>query len=114
MNITSAALAQSASAANEPGLLFVAIMGISTVMIGLACIILLCVLMGKICGLTNGAQVKKSAVSPAKADAPVSAAPNAAPIPNKGDVIAAISVALAEELGTDVSAIRIHSLRKVG
>ena len=35
-------------------------------------------------------------------------------IPNRGEVVAAVSAALAEELGTDVSAIRILSFQRVG
>ena len=34
-------------------------------------------------------------------------------IPNRGELVAAISVALAEELGKDVKAIRIHSIKRV-
>jgi Na+-transporting methylmalonyl-CoA/oxaloacetate decarboxylase gamma subunit len=46
----------------------------------------------------------------APATAPVSAEE---PIANRQELVAAISVALAEELGKDVSAIRILSLKKV-
>ena len=34
-------------------------------------------------------------------------------IPNRQELIAAVSVALAEELGTDVSGIRILSFKKI-
>ncbi len=115
MNITATALAQSASAASEPGILFVAIMGICTVIIGLVCIILLCVVMSKVCQLLSGAPKQQaSAVPSAKTDMPAPAVPSTAPIPNKGELIAAITAAVAEELGTDISAIRVHSLRRVG
>jgi len=46
------------------------------------------------------------------APAATKAAP--APIPNKGELIAAVTAAVAEELGTDVSAIRVLSFRRVG
>ena len=96
----------------EPGMLFVAILGISIVMIGLTCIILLCVLMGKVCQLldrTVGGEQTKSPL-------PTALAPlvENAPIPLKGELVAAITAAVAEELGTDVSAFRVHSLRRVG
>ena len=95
----------------EPGMLFVAILGISIVMIGLTCIILLCVLMGKVCQLldrTVGGEQTKSPL-------PTALAPlvENAPIPLKGELVAAITAAVAEELGTDVSAIRVHSFRKI-
>ena len=46
--------------------------------------------------------------------APVSAVPAVAePIPNRQAMIAAISAVIAEELGTDISAIRILSVKKV-
>ena len=41
------------------------------------------------------------------------AVPAEADIPNRGELVAAISVALAEELGKDVKAIRIHSIKRV-
>ena len=45
---------------------------------------------------------------------PTVAAPVAAqPIQNRQEIIAAVSAALAEELGTDVSAIRILSFKKI-
>ena len=46
------------------------------------------------------------------AAAPV-AAPAADVIPNRGELVAAVSAALAEELGTDVTAIRIVSIKRV-
>lgn len=112
MNYFSHVLATAAPAARpEPGILFVAILGISIVMIGLTCIILLCMLLGKVCQLVEGTAAGKQSPAP-NAPAAVQAAP--APIPNKSELIAAITAVLAEELGTDVSAIRVHSLRRVG
>ena len=48
-------------------------------------------------------------------DAPVAAAPVPAPvvIENKQEIVAAVCAAIAEELGTDVSALRIHSFKKI-
>ena len=85
--------------------LFVCLMGMGVTFFDLICLIVLTMIMGKV-------------VSPKKPAAPaVQAAP--APVPaakdttNRQELIAAVSAALAEELGTDVSAIRILSFRKV-
>ena len=92
----------------EVGNLFVCIMGMSVTFIGLTCLILLTVVMGKIVRNLGGAE------TPVKAPAgPIPPAPAAAAIPNRQELIAAISVALAEEMGTDVTGIRILSMKKV-
>ena len=90
----------------------VILLGMGIVFAGLICIVILCVLMGKVVRLLEGKE------APAADTAPVVAAPAAAPaaveaIPNRQELVAAISCCLAEELGTDVSAIRIVSLKKV-
>ena len=36
-----------------------------------------------------------------------------APIPNKGEMVAAIAAAIAEDLGTDVKGIRIKSIKRI-
>ena len=100
-----------AASTAEPGVLFVAILGICIVMIGLFFIILLCTLMSRVCGLL--AKTKKSAPEKANA-APSAPADSSASIPNRSELVAAISAAIAEDLGTDVSAIRVHSLKKIG
>lgn len=97
-----------AAVANEPSMLFVALMGMGTVLIGLTCIIFLCMLMGKIIGATTKEETPAPAPTPA---APVAAA-NAA-IPNRGEILAAVTAAVAEELGTDVSALRVLSFKRV-
>ena len=76
--------------------LFVVLMGLGTVFAGLLCIILLVSLMSWVCTRTAGAQTPPKAAVPA--------APAAAE---------AVSPAIAEDLGTDVSAIRIVSMKKV-
>lgn len=85
--------------------LFVCLMGMGVTFFGLICLILLTMLMGK---LVRGKQEPTPAVQ--AAPAPVSAASSE---PNRQEMIAAVSAVLAEELGTDVSAIRILSFRKV-
>lgn len=82
----------------------VILLGMGIVFAGLICIVVLCVLMGKVVHLFE----KKEApvATPALADAPDA-------IPDRQELVAAIACCLAEELGTDVSAIRIVSLKKV-
>jgi len=89
---------------------FVCAMGMGIVFIGLICLIVLIKILGKVSVLAAG---KETAPAPAvTAPAPV-AAPAADVIPNRGELVAAVSAALAEELGTDVTAIRIVSIKRV-
>ena len=83
---------------------FVILMGIGTVFFGLICIVVLSYVMSALCR--------------GKANAPVAAATTAVPaavesIPNRQAMIAAISAAIAEDLGTDLSGIRILSVKKI-
>ena len=91
--------------------LFVVAMGISTVFIGLICIIILCKILGVCCQLLAKKEEGES-YSPSPV-APVTAAPAPAVIPNRRETVAAIAAAIAEDLGTDVSAIRILSIEKL-
>lgn len=86
---------------------FVVLLGVGTVFAGLIALIVICKLMGLFFAGNNNA-----------GNEPVKSAPAAAPvaaqeIPNRQEMVAAISAVLAEELGTDVSAIRIHSIKRV-
>lgn len=85
--------------------LFVCLMGLGTVFVGLVCIILLVTLMSYVCRKSEG----KSAPAPAPAPATVDA-PKAGVGP---ELIAAVSAAIAEEIGTDISAIRIISMKQI-
>lgn len=88
--------------------LFVCALGIGTVFLGLVCLIVLCKVIGFFCNRPS----KKAPV--AAAEAPQQKATvSATPIQNKQEIIAAVSAAIAEELGTDVSAIRITSFKKL-
>ncbi|MBR2131613.1 MAG: OadG family protein [Oscillospiraceae bacterium] len=94
--------------------LFVCLMGMGVTFFGLTCLILLITLMGKIVGGKQGAEAP-SAAAPAPAPVSAPAAPAApAPVVNRQAVIAAVSAVIAEELGTDVSAIRIRSFKQIG
>lgn len=90
---------------------FVVVLGIGVVFIGLICIIILCKIMSAVCLM---ASKKDDTKAPASTHSPVATAPVAAqPIQNRQEIIAAVSAVLAEELGTDVSAIRILSFKKI-
>ena len=86
---------------------FVVVLGMVIVFIGLICLIALISFMGAIMKKVNA---KHETAAEAAAPAAV---PAEADIPYRGELVAAISVALAEELGKDVKAIRIHSIKKV-
>ena len=61
-------------------------------------------------GVTYTVEVEEVAANTAPAAAPV-AAP--APIENRQEIIAAVCAAVAEENGTDISAIRVISFKKL-
>ena len=92
-----------------PNNLFVVLMGIGTVFFGLICIIVLCMAMSDVCRSMGGAAPGWAA--PARA-VPAPAVRNDA-IPNRKAMIAAISAAIAEDMGTDISGIRILSVKKL-
>ena len=86
--------------------LFVCLMGVCTVFIGLICIIVLVSAMSAVVRATDKALAQPA---PAAAAA-VPAAPGDQVSPA---MVAAVSAAIAEEMGTDISAIRIVSFKKV-
>ena len=88
---------------------FVVVLGVGVVFIGLICIIILCKILSAVCMLSE----KKENTEPAKTTAAPVATVAAQPIQNRQEIIAAVSAVLAEELGTDVSAIRILSFKKI-
>ena len=83
-------------------IIFVCLMGMGTVFFGLICLIVLTTLLGRLCG-----QKQQSA------PAAVSTAPAAVSAGDQQELIAAVSAAIAEELGTDITGIRILSIKKV-
>jgi len=92
----------------EPSIPFVILMGIGVVFFGLICIILLSMAMSAVCR----AMGDKTAVPAPAAAAPAPAARTDA-IPNRQAMVAAIAVAVAEEMGTDPAGIRILSIKKL-
>ena len=93
----------------SPSNLFVVCLGVGTVFVGLICIILLCKIISLLCGIADNKATEPSAVAPAAVQAPSIGTP----IVNRQEIIAAVSAAVSEELGTDISAIRILSFKKI-
>lgn len=91
---------------------YVIVLGIGTVFVGLVCIVILCKILSAFCKGLNKNDATNSAPAP-KAAAPAPKAPVPAVIPNRRETVAAIAAAIAEDLGTDISAIRILSIEKL-
>lgn len=90
---------------SEPEKLEVVVVGLGTVFVGLICIVIICKIMSLCCGVKKGKdKQEESAAKPVVA---------AATIKNREEIIAAVCAAAAEELGTDVSAIRVRSFKRI-
>lgn len=89
---------------------FVVALGVGVVFIGLICIVLLCKIVSAVCKLAEKKETSSEAAVTTNV-APVVATPQ--PIQNRQEIIAAVSACVAEELGTDISAIRILSFKKI-
>lgn len=76
--------------------------GIGTVFICLLCLVIICYLMSAVVKLFK--KEEKEVVTQNNTPAP---------IPNKGEMVAAIAAAIAEDLGTDVKGIRIKSIKRI-
>ena len=88
---------------------WVCLIGIAVVFVGLAAIIGLVELMA---WATNKIESKMKAKAPAPAvSAPASVASTV--VENRDELVAAVCAAVAEENGTDISAIRVVSFKKV-
>ena len=85
-------------------------MGIITVFICLVCLIIIITIMGKI---MESVTAKQKAAVPAAPAVPARPAPAAVPAGNKQQLVAAMAAVIAEEMGTDVSRIKIHSIRRL-
>ena len=74
--------------------------------------------MSAVCRHLSGKENEAAPQAPAASQAAPVAAPVPTPagseIPNRGELIAAVTAAIAEELGTDISALRVRSFRRVG
>ena len=97
------------AANNDPATWMVCLIGVGVVFVGLAVLIGIIAAMNAICDIL----AKKKTVAPS---APVQSAPVAvanAPIENRSEIVAAVCAAVAEENGTDISAIRVVSFKKL-
>lgn len=83
----------------------VVVMGIGVVFVGLILIILICKIMGLF--------FTKTAKTDDKPAAPVVQAATNAPIANRQEIIAAVTAACAEDMGKDISALRVISFKKL-
>lgn len=86
---------------------YTVLIGVGAVFAGLICIVIMCKIVGLFCG------TKKAANDTVQSTATPIANANPQVIENRQEIIAAVSAAIAEELGTDVSAIRILSFKKL-
>ncbi len=84
--------------------LFVCLMGMGTVFVGLTCLVFLVNAMGAVLRKNQKAEAAPAVSAPAQPQMD-----NA----KKGEVMAAIAAAIAEDMGTDISAVRIVSIKKV-
>ncbi len=84
---------------------FVVCMGIGTVFVGLICIIILCKIVSLFCNI--GSKESSNNIATVPTPAPVAA------VANRQEIIAAVTAACAEDMGTDVSAIRVISFKKL-
>ncbi len=103
----------SASALNIKDAYTIAL-GIGTVFVGLICLIVLCKILSvcvKLLSKTSDNQVPSAPAT--KSNSNAVSAPTPAVIPNRREFVAAIAAAIAEEEGTDISAIRILSIEKL-
>ena len=87
---------------------FVCILGVSTVFVGLICLILLVYLVGAICKLFGNKTVENGSV----ANAPAVNQADSGVIANKQEILAGVCAVIAEELGTDVKNIKVVSFKK--
>ena len=90
------------------GAMGIFLIGFGTVFVGLICLIFITKLMSVLCGM-KGKNAKASKSVPAAAAIPAAGAPAA----DRQAMVAAISASLAEVMGTDVTGLRIHSIKKV-
>lgn len=88
--------------------LFVCLMGMGTVFFGLIAIIVLVSIMSGIVRKTDKVMKNPEGTKSAPVPAPAAADPGEI----TPELIAAVSAAIAEEMGKDISAIRIVSFRK--
>lgn len=98
---------------NEPSMLQVVLMGLITVFVVLICLIIIIKILGAVMTRITGKNVPQAAPAAAQNAA---APQGAAAVPGTGDkqkLVAAVAAAIAEDMGTDVNHLRIHSIRRL-
>ena len=81
-------------------------MGIGTVFVGLIAIVIICKIISLILApKTANTETTKEVAAPVTE--------NSAVIENRQEIIAAVAAVIAEELGTEVEALKIHSFKKI-
>ena len=91
----------------------VIVMGLGVVFFGLICIIFLIWLLGKIIGVLVKDKPGESITPPLPAAPAAPVRASSGEIPNRPEFVAAVSAAIAEELGTDINKIQIISIKKI-
>lgn len=81
--------------------------GIGTVFAGLVCLILICNIMGALVKAFSRKETEEKETNNKVQQAPANVNVN------KGEFVAAIAAAIAEDLGEDVTGIRIKSIKRV-
>ena len=97
--------------ATEPPVGLVALLGVVVVFVGLVSIVGIVMLLNRACDYLAKRFGTAAAETPAAPAAPLTAADTA--IPNRQEILAAVCAAVAEENGTDISAIRVISFKKL-
>lgn len=96
----------SSTSSSEPAVWFVCLLGVGVVFAGLILLIAIVALMNLITG-----SFKKDQPTKDEPQAPITQTNNV--IENKQEILAAVCAAVAEENGTDISAIRVLSFKKI-
>lgn len=93
---------------NASNTAFVCLMGVGVVFLGLVCIVAICWIVSQFFKTAKPIDAEKQVSSPTTQK-------TAAEIPadKRGEFIAAVTSVIAEDLGTDVSAIRVLSVKKL-
>ena len=93
----------------DPKTWIVCLIGVGVVFLGLAALIGIIELMNRVCDKMAKKKAATPAAQPVQAAAPVACAP----VENRSEIVAAVCAAVAEENGTDISAIRVVSFMKL-
>ena len=95
-------------ATEDPSVGLVVLLGVGIVFLGLIALIGICYIMGYVVNNLLGKKASEGTSAPT----PVASAPSGV-IENRQEIIAGVVAAIAEEEGTDISAIRVVSFKKV-